>query len=183
MKIDRCIKNFLESYDNAAMESIDAISKEYGLVIHKQKIGLFNIGEAFDTFSECLQMYGQYQLDNIENEKKLTHDQTFTNTLNFIESKIFKDADFEYADLPDFVSSYINGINKVTESVDTVKNSLASAEVAPEYSADINEFTDKFIDIMDQKFTESMNKILRASGYTTNKNLHDTTPKNKAVFV
>jgi len=182
VKIDRCIKNFLESYDSSAMESIDKISQEYGLVVNGHTLNLFNIKEAFDTFKDCLSLYARYQIENVNNDKKLTHDQTFSNTMKFIEEKIFGEKAYKYNELPNFVQSYIEGVNQVITVCDHSKSSMSEADINNEFISDINEFCDKFIDIMDQKFTEAMDKVLLASGYTTNKALSDTTPKKKPIF-
>ena len=183
MKIDSCINTFLESYDREAIASIDKISHEYGLVIHENTIKLFNLKESFDTFRDCLNLYTKYQIENANNDKKLPHDKTYGNTMEFIEGKIFADADVKYKDLVGFVQGYTEGVNLILEAIEANKESIMEAGIDPVYSADINDFTDKFVDIMNTRFTESMNKILRASGYSTHKALHNPVKKNKPIFV
>lgn len=180
MKIDNCIKNFLEKYDREAMSSIDDLSNTFGLVINKRTMPLFNIVEAFNAFNDCLVVYGKYQTETAA-DKKLAHDDTVKNTLKFIEEKVFDNKDVLYKDLPSFVASYTEGVKKILNTIEEVKGSINESGIDPEYSADINTFSDKFIEIMDKKFTESMDKILMASGYTNRKRMYMVA--KKPIFI
>lgn len=171
MKIDLAIKEFLEKYDKAAISSIDKISKDIGLKHHKLSLPLFNIKECFDTFSSCLDVYSNYKIENANNDKAVQHNLIQEKVNSIIDTNLFKEENVLYQDLPLFVESYINGINSLLEKIEFIKSNMMDADIQYEYIGDINEFTDNFMEKMNKSFHESMDKILTASGYKTNKSL------------
>lgn len=178
MKIDSAIKNFLEKYDEEAMSSIDNLSKDIGLKHHRLSLPLFNIKECFDIFISCLDVYSNYKIENANNDKAVQQYLILEKVNSIIDSNLFKKKNILYSDLPVFIESYINGINSLLEKVESTKSNMINADVHYEYIGDVNEFTDKFMEKMNKSFYESMDKILTASGYKTNKSL-----MNKKVCV
>lgn len=171
MKIDLAIKEFLEKYDKAAISSIDKISKDIGLKHHKLSLPLFNIKECFDTFSSCLDVYSNYKIENANNDKAVQHNLIQEKVNSIIDTSLFKEENVLYQDIPLFVESYINGINSLLEKIEFIKSNMIDADIQYEYIGDVNEFTDNFMEKMNKSFYESMDKILTASGYKTNKSL------------
>lgn len=165
MKIDNAINIFVEKYDRKALESINEISKEFGLNVNRVPIRVFNINEAFDNFSKYIRGYAVYKVNNKNNEKASPHNAICESTNNLIDNELFKPIDSLYKDLPSFVESYINGIKQLQECINESMDMMMKAEIDDESIASLTEFTDSFMNSMDHQFDESMDRILWASGY------------------
>lgn len=173
MRIDSAVKVFSERYDREAVESIDELSRERGLVLNECKIPAFNLGESFSKFSQYIKEYAEYKVKNINNKKASSQESIQESVSMFIDTQLFREEAVKYADLPKFVVSYIDGVNALTEAVEESKRVMLEANVDPEAIGDVNDFTDKFMDKLHESFDPTMDKILRASGYTSRKNLND----------
>lgn len=187
MIIDSAIKTFLEKYDQSAIESIDEISKRYGLNINGYKMNVFNITEAFDKFKIYIEGYASYKAENVNNEKASPQDAIVERTNDFINTAVeIKDVSIGYKDIPSFVESYVSNIKALLETVDKVKTFMMESDVDPSAIGDINHFCDKFMERIDPVFEECMDRILWASGYNSKKALFekkDDRKKEKHVFL
>ena len=187
MKIDTALTEFTERYDSDAMASIDSLSKQLGLVANRRTIPLFNMKESFDNFSKYLEQYGDYLVKNKNNPKASSREIIQESTKKFINDKICNESvNVLYASLPEFVQSYVEGVEHLHETIDSVKNNIEFNEVDLEYAGDVNEYADAFMEKMNTKFYESMHRILWASGYNANKGvpkLYGETMKKQEIFV
>lgn len=184
MKIDSAIKDFSEKYDRNAIESIDNISKDYALNISESTIKVFNLTESFNMFSQYLKGYASYKVENLSNPEASSQEVIKESVKKFIDTKLFKEADIRYSELPSFITGYIAGIDALCETVDDVKRIMTDGNVAAEDIGDINEFADMFMDKLHESFDPAMEKILWASGYNSKKKLFEKTSKEKApVFL
>lgn len=179
MKIDNAIKIFSEKYDRDAIQSIDNISNEYGLLINESTIKTFNMCEAFNIFNKYLEGYASYKIENINNPEATSQDLIKESVEKFINTQIFKETSSKYNELPNFITEYINGIESLCETVDNVKISMIDNDVLADYVGDVNEFTDIFIDKLHESFYPTMDRILWASGYNSKKRLEDNKDKVK----
>lgn len=179
MIIDSAIQVFSEKYDREAIQSIEEISKERGLVLNRATIKAFNMNESFNTFSQYLKEYANYKVENQNNEKASPQDVIRESVDKFIKSQLFKESDILYSDLPDFVMGYVEGIQTLSEAVDEAKRTLSYADIDPEAIGDVNEFADRFMDALHESFDPTMDKILLASGYTSKKKLRSFKEKRK----
>lgn len=184
MRIDSAVQVFSEKYDREAIESIDEISRERGLVLNRTTIPAFNLNESFTMFSQYLKEYAEYKVKNLNNEKASPQDAIQESVSMFIETQLFHEEAVKYSDLPKFVMSYIEGIDTLTEAVDEAKRIMMEADVDSGAIADVNDFADKFMDRLHESFDPTMDKILRASGYTTRKELSNLGKnRKKPVFL
>lgn len=183
MKLDSTIKEFTEKYDREAMKSIDTLSKDHGLSVNGYTINVFNINEAFNTFDTYIRDYAEYMIKNMNNPKRSPRDEIQTSVRGFIENHIFKNEPTTYPQLPNFVNSYVEGVNKLIETVEDVKRTMLDAGIDPESVGDINEFTDIFVDKLHESFDPTMDRILWASGYNTRKALFGKKETKKPVFL
>lgn len=184
MKIDNAIKLFTEKYDRSAIQSIQNLSEEYGLNIHKSTIKLFNIKESFDTFNKYITAYANYVVENANNPEASSRESISASVNKFIESQLFKESDVLYSDLPSFIESYVNGINSLNSTIDEAKTTILECDDAnPEYAGDINEYADMFMDHLDESFTPAMDRILWASGYNAKQIISGKRKENKPLFL
>lgn len=171
MKIDSAIKAFSEKYDREAIQSIDAISNDYSLKISNSTIKAFNLNEGFDIFSQYLKGYASYKVENVSNPEATSQDVIKESVKKFIDTQIFKEANIKYTELPLFITGYINGVHKLTETVDSIKRDMTDNNIDAEHIGDINEFTDMFMNKLHESFDPTMDRILWASGYNAKQRL------------
>lgn len=187
MIVDNAIQEFTEKYNRDAIMSIDTISKDLGLNTNGHTLkGFINIQESFDKFNSFLRGYGEYVVkfnESTERSSVSTIKNDFTNSL----PKFFENKDYKYNELPGYISSYVEGVNSLINTVDTVKGILFENNIDPEYIAAINEFTDNFFGKLQESFDSSMDHILWASGYNARKRIAErvnkTVSSSKPVFL
>ena len=184
MKLDSEIRNFTERYDRAAMESIDQLSKEYGLVIHKRTMPLFSLKEGFGVFAKYIKDYAKYKIENVDNENASPREVICESVDKFINTKLFKEKSIMYSELPQFIQDYLEGVQTILDAVDEAKSMMMEAGIDHESIGDINEFADKFMDKFHESFDPAMDKILWATGYKSKIALSGKTKKDPApVFL
>lgn len=168
MKIDKALQEFTEKYDRVAMESIQDISNDFGLNIHKNTLDLFNIQESFDRFTKYITAYANYVVENVNNPKASSRESISYSVNKFISEQLFKEEKVYYSDLPSFIESYVNGINTLNSAITEAKNIITECDDAdPIYAGDINDYTDTFMSRLEESFNPAMDKILWASGYNS----------------
>lgn len=184
MLVDTAIRNFTEKYNAEAMQSIDNISKEFGLNIHNYTIKVFNINEAFESFNSFLRGYCQYRISYNESTEASSVE-TVQNDLGNNLSKFFEDRDIRYRELPKFVSSYVEGVDSLIKTVNQVKSDLMENDIGYEYVAAVNELTDTFFAKLQESFDSSMDRILWASGYNAHQRLakRDYKVSSRPIFL
>lgn len=185
MKIDFALKEFTEKYDREAMESVETISKDFGLNIHKHTIKLFDMKESFDIFSKYLRSYATYVTENVNNPQASPRESILASVDKFIASKLFNESEVVYSELPAFVESYVSGIKDLNSTIDEAKNTILNCEGAdPVFAGDVNDFVEKFMTRLDESFTPAMDKILWASGYNSKQKLSGKkSVKKKPLFL
>jgi len=187
MKLDKAIKNFTEKYDRTAMQYIEKVSSEFGLVYNKQSIPAFNMSEAFNKFEEYVEGYGDYKIRLLSDVtlKDIPSEEITETTKKWCES-VFKDSELVYNDIPAFIESYVNGVNSLITVIESNKQQLMEEGVSPKDIGAINEYADIFMDTLDSKFESVMDKILMASGYTSTQRLNgkvEAPKKDIAYFI
>lgn len=182
MKIDSAIKAFSERYNRDMITSIDTISREKGLVLNGATMKLSNLKESFEMFNEYLKGYAGYMVENKENPNASPHEVIRETVDKFISDELFKESNVKYTDLPQFVQSYVEGVNTILETIDSIKSFMSDAEVVTEAVSDVNDFVDSFMTRLDESFTNDMDRILWASGYNSAQKLFGKHKKEKHVF-
>lgn len=183
MKVDNAIKMFTEKYDQEAIRYVDRLSNEFGLKVNKCTMPAVNLQESFDQFIGYLEGYGKYKVKHLDDPKASPQEKIRETTTRFCES-LFTPADLRYSNVVEFVTGYLNGCQRILNIVETVKNDMMDAGVADEDVGDVNNFVDEFMEKADAAFYPIMDKIVRASGYTTEKALAKNAPKTQApVFL
>lgn len=182
MKIDSAIKAFSERYNRDMITSIDTISREKGLVLNGATMKLSNLKESFEMFNEYLKGYAWYMVENKENPNASPQEVIRETVDKFISDELFKESNVKYTDLPQFVQSYVEGVNTILETIDSIKSSMSDAEVVTEAVSDVNDFIDSFMTRLDESFTNDMDRILWASGYNSAQKLFGKHKKEKHVF-
>ena len=170
MKIDSALSTFVERYDKAAMDSIDQMSHDFGRIYRKDTIPLFNINETFEKFNKWLQGYAAYCVD-CKKEGTTPTQSVMTEALHRMLDGVdkFCEEKYTYDRFPSFVHTYIEGVRTLSATVNDVKSLLMESGIDQGLIGSVNEYTDEFMGIMEESFTPSMDKLLMASGYTTNK--------------
>lgn len=165
MKIDTAIRDFSEKYDRTAIESIDRISKDFSLTVSRQTIKVFNINECFDLFREYIEGYGDYKIKNIDNKEASPREVIQESVAKFIDNNLVKEVSIKYPELPSFVESYVHGVESLIKAVDSVKDKLLCESVDDDSVGDVNDYVDHFMNVINESFDKSMDRILWASGY------------------
>lgn len=185
MKIDSAIQLFSERYDREAIQSIEEISQERGLVLNGATIKAFNINESFDKFSQYIKEYAEYKVKNKDNSKASPQEAIRESASRFIDSYLIQESDVRYSELPEFVKSYATGVETLTEAINESKDMMLENDVDLEAIGDINDFADRFMEKLHESFDPTMDKILLASGYTSKKRLYGQKkkPEKKPLFL
>lgn len=183
MKIDNALQKFAEKYDRAAMESIEDLSTDFTYTIKPHYIKAFNIKESFDMFQSYMRGYAKYNIENKNNDDVSPYSAICESVNNFIDTKLFRECDILYSDMSSFVSSYINGIKELTETVNTIKRDMMDADIELERVGEVNTFCDRFMDLLHESFDPAMDRILWATGYNTRKAFDAARPKKKETHV
>lgn len=171
MILDRAINTFLESYDREAIEFIENMANDQRLGYTDYKINLFNINEAFEKFNTIIENYGKYQTRILTEETKYTHDKVCSDYNAYMESEMIKEDKVKSNDIAKFVKAYIEGVDNTLRHIDEVKTKMMQDGVPGNKIGEINNFADIFMNKVNEAFTESMDKILLASGYKTKQKL------------
>lgn len=179
MKLDRAIKNFTEKYDKTAMKYIDDISSDFGLIYHKQSIPAFNMSTAIDKFAEYVEGYADYKIrayNENKDEKQLTQEEIDNTTKKWCENifsskEITENSQLYYDKIPAFIESYTSGVDKLITCVESNKERMLSEGVDVSDIGAVNDYADMFIDNLHKHFDVVMEKVLMASGYTTDQRL------------
>lgn len=171
MKIDKSLKEFTERYNKEMLESIDAMSKELGYRVNNYNMVATNMSESVASFKEFLEDYGKHKIEELTKGATFTQEKIMERTNDFINQELFKEAAVPYSKLPEFVTSYIEGVKAIIETTDKVKRDMTEAGVDAEYVGDINEMVDRFSERMDESFNIVMEKMLWASGYNSRQRL------------
>lgn len=184
MKIDTALRTFTEKYDAEAMQYVDRLSKDFGLVQKRRSMKGVAIQEAFSRFTEYLDGYGKYMCSNIDNPKASPRSTIQETTEHLITQDLFKSADLLYEHVGTFVTSYLEGVQKLLSTIDSVKTTMAEAGVDADAIGDVNDYADKFMERADAEFYPVMERIITASGYTSSKALAPGAPKKEVpVFL
>lgn len=188
MKSDTAIQEFLEKYDDEALDSIDSFSKRFGPKVHKTKIRLFNLQECFDNFENYIKGYAKYKVDNLNNGSASPQSAIIERTNEFIEATMNdKEADVLYSEIPSFVKGYAEGVKSLNSTIEEVKHYMETHEVDSSDIGAINDFCDRFITIITEAYDKQMESLLWSSGYTSNKilfeGMKDPRQKDDHVFL
>lgn len=175
MTKDRILSEFVDTYDRTMMESVENISKEFGLVIHNHTIDVNDINEAKNNFCEFVNDFTKYKMNETKNTKNVSLDEIRTHTKNMVTTEMFNTAKWRYKDLPAYVESYVNLISEVDKFVEECRVKLFEYEANQDDIGFLTEATELFYDTMKSKFDSSMDKILTASGYKSKKAISEKT--------
>lgn len=167
MIIDSAVQDFLEKYDREAIVSIAKFATDEVQIRNKYNLNLFGITEAFARFDQLLSNWGKTNIKKLikEGTDYTLQDATYE-VSGFINSELIKDKNIYVQDFPDFIESYLNGVNKISESVEKIKIEMIKNRVPNENIGIINEFVDKFMEKVNPLFYKGMDEILWATGYT-----------------
>ena len=166
MKFDSMISTFVETYDRTVMDYIDRMPSNFGANYKKHTIDLTRIGESCDTFSKWIKGYTQYCIEESNNGNELTPNSMDSVFDRFIhESTMLQVTPHLYKEIPTFVSGYVEGVNHIVDTINECKSSLLENDVDHTMIGRIDEYADKFADMLQESFNEGMDKLLWASGY------------------
>jgi hypothetical protein len=185
MKLDSAIKSFTEKYDKEAIQSIEDISKEFGLVVNGITIKEgFNLQESFELFTEFLNNYCDYKIKHPKEDENNPNEKLIQRIEESIKNDLFVKCDVKYSDLPIFVEEYINGINTLISNIDSIKQKFIENDIDQNYITTINECVDLFINEFNKYYDPFMDRVLKASGYHSKKILFNKNKqKMKPVFL
>lgn len=186
MKIDSALKIFSEKYDRTAIQSIENISKDFGLITQKATIKGFNIKEGFEDIQDFLTKYAKYKIENMSNSNATPQTMICERVETNIKEELFKESQVLYNDIPSFIESYISGINQLIGTADSVKKSMFESGVDSDSIGDVNKFVDSFVEKLHESFDPTMDRFLWASGYNSKMRLSKSkfeARNPKAVFL
>jgi len=75
MFIGEAIKELFTKYDRGVFESFDDLSNNQAYKLNELSTIAPNINEAFDKFNLYIEGYVDYKIENINNEKIMSHEQ------------------------------------------------------------------------------------------------------------
>ena len=182
MKIDHCIQNFMEKYDEEAISSVEDLSKEIGMN-NNYSIHTFNINEAFDTFNQVIGVYQGWFNKSLPGADRISIEQISENAHSIIDNQTFVECDIKYKDLPNFITSYLTGVKALTEKVENAKSDLLLENASYDIANKIDDFCDHFIESLDAKFMPVVENAVKSSGYYSRKNLHNPSTKKTPIFI
>ena len=177
MTADKMKSLFLDTYSKEAIQSIDRLANELGLVEKRYTIEVFNLREGTDSFIQYLEEFCNYKLNEKLAVKQVSMEKIKTHSSEMIESRLFNSIKIEFKDLPEFVKSYIDAIDRVNEKVQGIRSQFISSQISPDDIGVLSDMEDKFYNMLKDRFDRTMQTILTASGFNTQKKLNDTTPK------
>lgn len=179
MKIDSALKTFTERYDAEAMAYVDSLSNDFSLQVSRSTMEAADIEKAFNTFGTYLEGYAKYMKEHAEDPKRSSREAIRNTTTNLIQNKLFESVKLPYGNVAKFVRGYLDGVKGLLEKVETIKTGMTESGVPAEAVGDVNDFVDEFMEATDNAFYPIMERILRASGYTTTMNLSGRGPKKE----
>ena len=190
MKIDSAIKSFFEKYDREAIQSIDALSKDFTLNHASKELTRFkavNINEGFDIFDNYLKGYASHMIKSAGSPDALSVKEIREAVDKFFTNKnLFEPMEIGYKELPNLITGYVEGVDRIIKTIDEIKSDMTDAGVAVESVAEVNEISDRFVEKLNEAFYPLVESSLWASGYNAKKKLASASarPKpSKVVFV
>lgn len=177
MAFEKYVRAFTESYSAEAMESIDNLSTERGLVVHKHTIPLVSLSKAKNTFLGYMKEFVEYKNNEFERSKTIPIEKIKEHTNRVIQEHVFEMEDVRYENLPQYISEYVQNIKEVDKFMEETNMDFYLNGLGSESIDFMMEATDTFLEKYQEKFNESMDKILTASGYKTKMKLNDKTAK------
>jgi len=181
MYLNESIKCLFNKYDKAAFESLDELSNNQAYKIKELFTEGVNLNEAFETFNTYIEGYIQYKLQSVENpSEKIMPLKTITENAHYlVDNKLFFNSRILYTDVKNYIESYMNGVNKVMKTIDDGKVKLFEANIDNESIGALDEFSEYFIDKLNDKFYPFIEKMLWASGYTGKKKMQELINKSE----
>ena len=185
MRLDDALQHFTESYSREAIQSIQDMSEKPYYKSKIEKFNVFNINESFSEFTTFLEAYKKYKIDTLTVPPTLGRETLLEGSHRRIKNEIIKKDKIMYKNIPLFIESYLTGLTKLNESIDSIKNQMLEAGVNNDSIGDINDFTDTFINRLNESFEPILEKVLWESGYYPNKALETPTKikKEKVNFI
>ena len=166
MSIHTAIKEFTEKYDTEAITSIERLPAKVGLCADVIPFNAFVLKESCDSFVSYLRGYSDYMKMHKDNPNKSTRENIKASMENYMaDPEIFKECTIRYKAIPEFVKSYLESVQNIITTVDTIKEEMELDGVDLEYVGDVNEYAELFLNKLNEKFDPVMNNILWASGY------------------
>jgi hypothetical protein len=129
--------------------------------------------------------YGQYK-ENFMGDPKMSSQDEITKSFHgyMANESNFPEAAIPYPAITENVQAYVNGVNAMQATVESVKSSMAEHDIDQESIGMVNEYCDMFMDVMTERFDAWMERALKESGYYTKKALAKPAQrKEKIVFL
>lgn len=167
MIADTAVRDFTERYDEEAIKSIDEMVNDIGVTYRLDKVKSFMMKETFDMFNEYLDGYKQYVLKDKYDIGDKSKEEIINSMKALFKAEGFKDKVLFCKDANKFIKCYIEGCKNIVNKVDNIQSELIQNNATDEEIGNINEYTDVFMESMNNKFNSVMTSLLRESGYIT----------------
>ncbi len=106
MRVDTALREFAERYDRDAMMHIERLANDRSFEFGNRKFNVFNLKEGFEKFTEFMDGYAQYRVENLNNAEASPMSVICENVAIPYIGKLFEDVEIPYHELTSFVQSY-----------------------------------------------------------------------------
>lgn len=183
MKLDKLLKEFVETYSSEAMKFIEKMCTDKGAINRGETVKGFNFQEGLDNFMNYIEGYAKYKVENKNNDKASSHQTIKEAATQFIQEKLFTEKELLYPEVTSLVEGYLSGVTTLLEKIDTLKGMMMEEDVDGDSIGTLNEFADDFVVELQESFEPFMNHLLLISGYKTHKKLFPDKKSDTTTFV
>jgi len=183
MFIGEAIKELFTKYDRGVFESFDDLSNNQAYKLNELSTIAPNINEAFDKFNLYIEGYVDYKIENINNEKIMSHEQITEATKDLVDNKLFTETRILYTDIKKYIESYISGVNKLINTIEVSRSKLFESDIDNDSIGALEEYSEYFIDKLNKTFYPFLEKMLWASGYNSKKKLKERSKSEIYTFL
>lgn len=163
MKLDKSIKSFTEKYDEACMSGIERVSRTFTDPWY-EKINSFNMNESREMFEQVISGYEQYMMSKPDDPDGAVSSQIVSKFKESVDKDFFKDAKLSYPEFPQFITSYVESLTKMTTDINGIISRMMSNEVLNKNIGAVTEMADYFFDEYERRFDECIETMIFVSG-------------------
>ena len=172
MTISNTLKEFKEKYDRDAIQSIINLSDDKTL--YRSTFIGFNLTESVEQFKSYIEGFAEYRATEGNVDEKRTNTILLEHTKLLLENKsdavkIFEEINIPFNSATEFIQEYMDSIALINDMVDSGQSVILESTDDVDSAGCVLEFTEMFLDKMNDKFYPVMEHLLQNSGYYSRK--------------
>lgn len=185
MIITKALQEFKEKYNRESIESIVNLSNDK--TMYMSSFNAFNLTESVNRFKLFIDGYAEYRTEKVNDKKKPSNDTLLEHTKLLIDNKLKDHEIFEELKLPfrnasSFVQEYVECINILSDTVNKNQSLILESTDDVSSSGCVLEFTEMFLDKLNDRFYPIMEHLLNSSGYYSRKQLRTPSVKKEQEY-